>query len=439
MPISSELQQLIDETPLIDTHEHLAEEKTRVEQEVFKGPWGLPIYKDFSLLFPPYGRDDLVSAGLPKDSLKKFFDPRTEVPEKWKIIAPFYANARNTGYFRNMRESLQLLIQEEDVTESNCERISEKLRALIQPGYYLRILRDLCKIEYCQVNSLENDLFMETAQPELLAQDLSFLSLSINPQIESISRQEQIEIKNLKDWHNLIDHCYDKYGPRAIALKNQGAYTRPLHFKKRNAEEVASPFQRYLKDPDQIAVEEWVAVQDHLFHYCLEKAQAFRLPIKLHSGYFSGTGYMPLSWLRHHAGEISELLVSYPHLNFIIMHIIYPYAEEAIALAKHFPNAYIDMCWAWTIDPVRSIRFIKEFLTAAPANKLLVFGGDVMQIELLPGQVKMARRGLAQALSELVEEGWIEKKQVEKIVYGLMQGNAKQLFRYSEVLSRWKK
>ena len=33
------------------------------------------------------------------------------------------------------------------------------------------------------------------------------------------------------------------------------------------------------------------------------------------------------------------------------MHIAYPYSDELVALAKHYPNVYVDMCWAWSIDP----------------------------------------------------------------------------------------
>ena len=33
------------------------------------------------------------------------------------------------------------------------------------------------------------------------------------------------------------------------------------------------------------------------------------------------------------------------------MRIAYPYSDELVALAKHFPNAYVDLCWVWSIDP----------------------------------------------------------------------------------------
>ena len=63
------------------------------------------------------------------------------------------------------------------------------------------------------------------------------------------------------------------------------------------------------------------------------------------------------------------------------MHIDYPYQDEAIALAKHYSNVWIDMCWAWIINPAAGVRFLKEFIMAAPASKVLTFGGDYRPVE----------------------------------------------------------
>jgi len=84
------------------------------------------------------------------------------------------------------------------------------------------------------------------------------------------------------------------------------------------------------------------------------------------------------------------------------------------------------------------VRFVKEFLMAAPANKLLTFGGDYMPVELVPGHARLARRGLAQALAELVEEGWLTSGEVPDLVERLMRGNARELFDYEGKLANWK-
>ena len=51
--------------------------------------------------------------------------------------------------------------------------------------------------------------------------------------------------------------------------------------------------------------------------------------------------------------------------------------------------------------------YLKKHIVTAPVNKLLPFGGDYIPVEPVLGHAIMARRGIAQALSELVEEGWL--------------------------------
>ncbi len=88
----------------------------------------------------------------------------------------------------------------------------------------------------------------------------------------------------------------------------------------------------------------------------------------------------------------------------MLFHIGYPYYEEMLSIAKHFPNANIDMCWAWIINPLAAKDFLKKHLVTAPANKLSVFGGDYIPVELVPGHAAIARQGIARALPELVDE-----------------------------------
>ena len=71
---------------------------------------------------------------------------------------------------------------------------------------------------------------------------------------------------------------------------------------------------------------------------------------------------------------------------------------------------------------------VKEFLVAAPANKLLTFGGDYATVENVVGHAVVARQGLGQALSELVAEGWLDEGSAIELVEPLMRGNARAMF-----------
>jgi hypothetical protein len=86
------------------------------------------------------------------------------------------------------------------------------------------------------------------------------------------------------------------------------------------------------------------------------------------------------------------------------------------------------MCWSWIINPVAAKDFLKKFLVAAPANKILTFGGDYIPVEPVLGHALIARRGIALALSELVEEGWIGLDDALALVDPIMHGNARKIF-----------
>src|SRR5262249_25078166 len=90
----------------------------------------------------------------------------------------------------------------------------------------------------------------------------------------------------------------------------------------------------------------------------------------------------------------------------------------------HYANAYIDLCWAWIISPVTCTRYVQEFLTTAPLNKLLGFGGDYIVIEPVMGHARLARHGLAQALTALAEDGWMGRAEASGAAERILRTNA---------------
>ncbi len=242
----------------------------------------------------------------------------------------------------------------------------------------------------------------------------------------------------LDGWLEVIDWHFATYGPRAIAVKNQSAYARRLDYEAVPKERAEPLFARFARH-EKLDAEEQKALQDYLFRYCVGKATEYGLPVKLHTGYYAGHDSMPLTRLRQNAGDLCPLLKDFPETKFVLMHIGYPYQDEFIALAKHYHNAYIDLCWAWIINPAAGVRFVKEFLLAAPANKLFTFGGDYITVETIYGHSRIARQGLTQAISELVAEGWIAREEVPALVQRLMRGNACETFPKREMASAAKR
>ncbi len=418
------IRDLVEQTPFVDTHEHLIEERDRTEQRGLGG--NLFPCDDWSYLFMHYLRDDLQSAGMSREEGRRFWDPETCTEEKCSLLLPYWERAKHTGYGQAVRHTLRGLYGLDDHTAQTAPFLAERYRELVRPGFYREILRERSNLECCQVNSLQR-VFMETELPDLLPQDLSILHLSTPPALEQVERETGKSAASLDEWLEIVDWYFATYGPRAVAVKSQCAYGRRLDFGPATRAEAEPLFAR-LAQREQLSQDERKPLEDFLFRYCVGKAAERGLPVKLHTGYYAGTGYMTLERVRHNAADLCPLLQEFPDARFVLMHIGYPYQDEYIALAKHYRNVYIDMCWAWIINPLAGVRFLKEFLLAAPANKLFTFGGDYITVETVYGHSRIARLGITEALTELVAARWIVEPEVPELVDRIMRGNARELF-----------
>lgn len=420
----------VAETPFIDTHEHLVEESRRLEGK----PGGPLPCNDWGLLFSHYVDSDLLVAGMPQADYRQLVSPEVAEDAKWPLLEPWWPLVQNTGYGQAVQITLRDLYGVEHLDGRSIRRVADGYRSWIKPGFYARVLRETARIESCQVNSLEAP-FQESQQPDLLMQDLSLMSFS--PFGGSgwtwMTDRDGQKATDLAGYHRVIDHYFDRYGPYAVAVKTQVAYARALDFADVPAEQAAAPFQKLLNKEPVTDAERKLA-DDHLFWYGVRRATQHGLPVKLHTGYYAGHNSMPLARVAANPADVSVLLRRSRDTTFVLMHIGYPYQEEMLAVAKHYPNAVIDMCWAWIINPAASERFLRDFLVTAPSNKILTFGGDYIPVECVVGHAALARHGLARTLRGLAADGWLDRANALDLVEPLMRGNARKLFRVDEKL-----
>jgi predicted TIM-barrel fold metal-dependent hydrolase len=236
------------------------------------------------------------------------------------------------------------------------------------------------------------------------------------------------KVNELSDLTDAIDLVFERHGHNAVAVKNQAAYTRPLHFARWEDAVAEHTLDFCIRKKWLIEKGERKPLEDFLTHYTIDKSAKYGLPYKFHTGMTSGCNSTLYYTVRDHAADCAYLCTEHPDAKFVFMHMFYPYQHEALALAKQYPNAYIDMCWSWMLNPEAAVKFLKEAVTSLPLHKILLFGGDVSYIELLPGHADVARQGIARALSELVEEKWLTEKELPAIIDRLFTGNAKDLF-----------
>ncbi len=98
-------------TTLIDTHEHLIEEKERLE-----GSHPRVQADDWSLLLSHYLNSDLLVAGMPREAYDAFFSRKTPVADKWRLLEPYWPAVKNTGYGQAVRIAMQQLYNVDDLS-----------------------------------------------------------------------------------------------------------------------------------------------------------------------------------------------------------------------------------------------------------------------------------------------------------------------------------
>ena len=409
----AELKTLVDQTPLVDSHEHLPNEVERLN-----GP------KSWVNLFQHYFGDDFVSAGLDHRSVFGEGGQNTEPVVLWKRLEPYWIAVKNTGYGQAARIAIRELYGIEDINENTIPKLQEAYEKFITKGFYRRCLVDHAGIESCQV---DRGPFFETRHPRLLLHDINIVAMQNANEVQGISSRVGTTVKDLSDWHETIRLFFKKYAPYATAIKSQIAYERGIDFEKVAPEAAEEPFKKRLEN-QRLSGEELKRLQDHLFWFCVQQANEHALPVKLHTGYYVGTNYMPIERISKNPAQASELCRTSPETRWMFMHTCYPYGRQMISVAKHYSNANLQSCWAWIIDPIGTKNFLKEYIVTAPANKIHVFGGDYGTVENVVGHARIARNGVFAALYELVQEGYLSEKDALELVEPLLRGNARRIF-----------
>jgi predicted TIM-barrel fold metal-dependent hydrolase len=377
----------------------------------------------------------MLTAGMPKEKQEAFFSPKVDPLDKWRLLEPYWPAIKNTGYAQAVRITIKELYGVDELSAKTVKKIQAGYEKLRKPGFYKYVLKDKCRIESCQVHNTLPPYkpFIESQYPELLMQDISILQMIEGPdkpdwiEQEVIVKPTGINVKRLDDWHKVIDWWFSTYGKYAVAVKNPQAYFRNIDYQKVSAEKAAPIFKKIINEK-QVTPEERKQLQDHLFWYTVEKATSYNLPIKFHTGYYAFQDIMPLSRVSGNPAAAADLCRLGPEHRFVFLHICYPYYEDLIAVAKHYTNAYVDMCWSWIINPVAAKDFLKKYLVTAPANKILTFGGDYGYVESVIGHAAIARWGITLALTELVEEKLLSLSDAMELIDPIMHGNAKKIF-----------
>ena len=410
----TDLATFIAEAPLADTHEHL-----NTEAEYLSG--GPDVLQD---LFDHYVTADLAVGGASPEALKRLQDAADpDLAGRFLGIRDAWEAVKHTGYGEGVRLTAKRVYGLDEIVPevlSAAQIVAEGLRT---PGNLKRLLKDVANLSYVQID----DFRWECEGDDFFQYDLNVMSLVCGDvNAEKLHRATGVTAESLSTLREAIDALFAKWGPRAVAVKTQHAYSRTLAWSERTDDDVRRILGKTLFAEERTG-EEKLALGDWMFARCVEAAIAHDLPVKIHTGYYAGHSYMPIE--RIPAGLLAGLIRTYPKARFVLMHTAYPYTGEVLTLAKHFPNVFLDLCWAWSIDPLSTRDFVRRAVHAVPSNKLLAFGGDSFWPSAAVSYSFQARAWLTRALQAEVDDAFLTEKDAIWLAARWMGENQKALFR----------
>ena len=414
----TDLAQHIQSVPLMDTHEHLRKEHDYVHD----GPDVL------QHLFGNYVTADLVVAGASPAAMKRLTDASDpDLSGRFEGVRDAWEACRHTGYGEATRLIAREVYGMEEITPEGLEAAQARNGELRQPGERLRILREVANLDHVQTDDFCWECAPDASGPDFFLYDLSWRSFS-NGEIETeaLERETGVTVTGLPSLRAAMSGLHDQYAACAIAVKSQHAYNRTLRWHERSDADAERALHACLTQGKDAAAEDRLCLGDWCWARGVELAIESNLPFKIHTGYYAGHSRMPVS--RIAAGNMCELFSRYPDARFVLMHIAYPYTDELVALAKHYPNVWVDLCWAWSINPYSSVDFVRQFIHAVPANKLFAFGGDTAWPGATLAYSLQARQWLTRALQGEVDDGLMTETEAMAYAERIMRRNQEACF-----------
>ncbi len=409
----TELAHFIQTSPLCDTHEHLWDEQSI----------GDKVPSILHNLFDNYITGDLIGAGASYEAVESLLkDSDQDVAARFEGIREAWEAVQFTGY----GEAVRLIAQEfyglGEITAPGLEAGQETHKTMDMAGSRLRLLRDVANLDHVQVDDQARPCPVDESGPDFFLYDINWADFcSGKPNLETVTEETGVSISSLADLHEAMAAVFSQHAKFAVAVKAQHAYSRTLRWQERTDEDAAKALDAWIHNPEDRTESERLCLGDWCWAKGIELSIEHNLPFKIHTGYYAGNNRMPVDYIK--SGHLCPLLAKYLDARFVLMHIAYPYCDELIALAKHYPNVAVDLCWAWSISPNTTVDFIRRFIHTAPANKLFIFGGDTFFPAPAVAYSRQARTWFTRAMQAEVDEGLLTEGQAISLAERFMMKN----------------
>ncbi|MFW5752613.1 MAG: amidohydrolase family protein [Planctomycetota bacterium] len=415
--MNTDLAAAIAEIDLVDTHEHFAAD----------GDFATDFPDVLAALFDRFARADLRCAGASAQAVSALEagEPRS-VAERFAAIEAHWRAMRHTGHGEAVALAARAVYGIERLDPDSLAEAQATHAQLIAHNESQRLLREVARLDHLQVDADPN-LAATATVDGFVFPDLELKALCAGQYVTAyIGETTGIEVRDIRSLRQGIDAVFERFAPTSVALRAAPAGERSLAWTRRSDADAMAALDTLLRKPGHITAETHRVLGDWCWARCVERAIDHDLPFKLHTGYHTGNNRMQMG----HADPalLCDLLMAYPRARFVLLHAGPVYTDQMLALAKHYTNVFADLCWAWAADPAGTRHFVRRFVHAVPATKLLGFGGDTDSPVMVAGYALQARRHLARALGAEVSAGLLDETQAIELARMICRENACAVF-----------
>jgi len=415
--VYEELYQYIAGLWVVDTHEHMAAYKSGSPLDYLK------------TMINTYARFDLHSAGMTKEMLSRAMDPSLPVMERWLLCEPYWKACRNTGYMRMHERVAHEVYGVSEISRDTIENLSAQFAAKDASRSYAEGL-ERAKI-LCGIADSDMDCDRRYLRPAFRLEE--FVE---RIELGSVRKTLCTSIHTFIDWLDACDEMIRRYVEAgAVAFKTTIATDRSLNIGYGSYAEAEESFIRAMRE-DGNYLPPSSGYQEFMFRHVLSRVRSYGLPVQMHTGMAASYGNIipngnPL--------QLCPLFIEYPDVDFVVMHMGYPYQLEIGSLGKMFQNVYPDLSWAYLLSPNGAKAALSEWLDCVPATKIMGFGGDCGHEDHVYAHLLMAKEIVSQVLAQKVAQGCFDLEHAKWIAEQMFVMNPYRVFRLENAGIKQKK
>lgn len=417
----------LNELEILDTHEHFPSEIELSE-----------LRPTFFSLLKPYICDDLLSSGLTLRQWYTINDDRIDFEVRWRIFAPYLEHICNTTYFLSLKRTLKLRFGIDEVCLSSAKQVNEALRKSCKQGKYQT---EFAKMNISSVlNFLPDYKVIADFDSKLfkLVPTVSKLCPACLDDVRAMSDYTGVDIGDIKSLNHALNVLCDLYNDHYIKnIKLGSAYQRKLDFKSMSTAvaeqqlvDIMSGKTRLIQNdkqinPHYVDFEQITALDNYITCEMLKRAKDFRWNVFVHTGAHAWN----YNWIeRCKAGYLQDIINQFSDVKFILLHCGFPYIDDALLLAKYYPNVYLNLTWTHIIDRYKARELIERIIEMIPQNKVCGFGGDYFCVHNVYGHLDIAKENIASVLNRRIKSKEMSIADAKRLAKQWLYENAKHYF-----------